>query len=132
MGTRKVTEPVIKTETVIEALDAAAADLDPAIANRLVALRHAAVDIARGQPTLLAQPTAVAAGVGTLLFRQRFLPVAAWGTLLLLILGGVWLAQRATPLGPLETDALLLSSDLPPEAYVDRGFDAWLNQQEQP
>jgi hypothetical protein len=27
---------------------------------------------------------------------------------------------------PVEADALLLASDLPPEAYVDKGFDAWL------
>ena len=27
---------------------------------------------------------------------------------------------------PIETDAMLLASDLPPEAYVDKGFDAWL------
>lgn len=27
---------------------------------------------------------------------------------------------------PVETDTLLLASDLPPEAYIDQGFHAWL------
>jgi hypothetical protein len=32
---------------------------------------------------------------------------------------------------PLEADVMLLASDLPPEAYVDKGFDAWLKQSSQ-
>jgi hypothetical protein len=29
-------------------------------------------------------------------------------------------------------DAFLLASDLPPEAYLDKGFDTWLEQTSQP
>ncbi len=33
---------------------------------------------------------------------------------------------------PVVADALLLASDLPPEAYVDEGFDAWLKNSSKP
>ncbi len=32
---------------------------------------------------------------------------------------------------PIDTDALLLASDLPPEAYADKEFVAWLEQSSQ-
>jgi hypothetical protein len=32
---------------------------------------------------------------------------------------------------PVDGDALLLASELPPEAYVDKGFDAWLEHSSQ-
>jgi Protein of unknown function (DUF3619) len=47
-----------------------------------------------------------------------------------MLLGGVliaMLAMQALNRNHEPSDAFLLSADLPPEAFVDRGFEPWLN-----
>jgi hypothetical protein len=73
------------------------------------------------------------AGGGTLGGR-RFLADARIWVSVLLIVGGVlsfqyWqTAQQARDIE--ETDAAILSSELPIEAYLDGGFQAWLKRSE--
>lgn len=51
--------------------------------------------------------------------------VASTGMLLAAIIAGFALTQAMTPKE--SSDAFLLSADLPPEAFVDRGFEPALN-----
>jgi len=54
-------------------------------------------------------------------------PVAAATALIALLIGGDYITsiQRAADLE--EVDSALLADDLPINAYLDRGFDTWLN-----
>jgi hypothetical protein len=76
------------------------------------------------------------AGAGGATFgggRRFFADARIWIGLLLLV-GGIlsyqyWqAAQQARDIE--ETDAAILSSELPIEAYLDRGFQAWLKRSE--
>jgi hypothetical protein len=71
------------------------------------------------------------AGVGRRAAAGRFADARLWIGMLLLV-GGVlffqnWqIAQQTRDIE--ETDAALLTSELPIEAYLDRGFQNWLKQ----
>jgi hypothetical protein len=53
-------------------------------------------------------------------------------SLLLLSLIGVMYWQRAVPNGDIaEIDASLLTGELPIDAYLDSGFEAWLKRSSQ-
>ena len=80
-------------------------------------------------------PEFALAGAGGATFggRRYFADARIWIGLLLLV-GGIlsyqyWqAAQHARDIE--ETDAAILSSELPIEAYLDRGFQAWLKRSE--
>jgi len=80
-------------------------------------------------------PELVLAGAGGRTFggRRFFADARMWIGVLLLV-GGVlsyqyWqAAQQARDIE--ETDAAILASELPIEAYLDRGFQAWLKRSE--
>jgi len=80
-------------------------------------------------------PEYVLAGAGGATFggRRIFVDARIWIGVLLLV-GGLlsyqyWqAAQQARDIE--EIDAAILSSDLPIEAYLDRGFQAWLKRSE--
>jgi len=80
-------------------------------------------------------PELVLAGAGGRAFggRRFFADARMWIGVLLLV-GGVlsyqyWqAAQQARDIE--ETDAAILASELPIEAYLDRGFQAWLKRSE--
>jgi len=80
-------------------------------------------------------PEFALAGAGGATFggRRYFADARIWIGLLLLV-GGIlsyqyWqAAQQARDIE--ETDAAILSSELPIEAYLDRGFQAWLKRSE--
>lgn len=65
---------------------------------------------------------------------RRFLADARIWIAVLMLVGGVFsyqywqAAQQARDIE--ETDAAILASDLPIEAYLDRGFQAWLKRSE--
>jgi hypothetical protein len=106
--------------------------VDNRIAERLRAARERALERRRVAPATASVPaTAVPRGVsegfgGGLGFSLRvLLPMA------LLVAGLVaiytWqVDQRATDVE--ELDAQLLTDDLPIDAYLDRGFEAWLKK----
>lgn len=53
-------------------------------------------------------------------------------TMVGMLLGGILIAMLAMQVfnrNHEPSDAFLLSADLPPEAFVDRGFEPWLNAQ---
>ena len=108
---------------VVDLLDDHAQHLTAVTAKRLLVARNLAV-------SRLADSQAVQPGGSTLawfggqLERHRTMSTA-------IILGAILLAFYAAQQFGLnanleESDAFLLASDLPPEAYADKGFDTWL------
>ncbi len=111
-------------QEVVQYLDASTQQLTPETASGLQQARQRAL-AAHGQH--------VQAGQGVLaLLANRFLPYQR-GLSLAALAGAVFftfiLTQELTGHGNTERgDAFLLASELPPEAYLDRGFYSWLEQ----
>lgn len=113
-------------------LDRSLTDIDHTIANSLAAARHAAL---AGQP--VEHPAHAMALLGDKGGRSEHRPWSQrfWITIAAVVLGlaviGYW-QQRSTNSMLIpnhessEIDAGLLSDDLPINAYLDKGFDAWL------
>jgi Protein of unknown function (DUF3619) len=113
-------------------LDRGTAELKAGTAYKLQLARQEA--LARlSEPQRAPELVLAGAGGGTLGGR-RFLADARIWVSVLLIVGGVlsfqyWqTAQQARDIE--ETDAAILSSELPIEAYLDGGFQAWLKRSE--
>ncbi len=112
-------------------LDRGTTELKSGVAYRLQAARHAA--LARlGEPRRV--PELILAGAsGSFGGRRVLADVRIWLGILLFV-GGIvsfqyWqTAQQARDIE--ETDAAILASELPIEAYLDRGFQAWLRHSE--
>jgi hypothetical protein len=85
------------------------------------------------EPRQASELVLAGAGGGTLGGRRLFADARIWVGVLLLV-GGVlsyqyWQSvQQARDIE--ETDAAILTSELPIEAYLDRGFQAWLKRSE--
>ena len=117
---------------LISYLDIGTSALKPGTAYRLQLARQKALAGA-GEPRRAAQ--FALAGSGGSFHERRHLLVDArvWISVLLLV-GGVlyfqyWQSmQQARDIE--ETDAAILSSELPIEAYLDRGFQNWLTRSE--
>jgi hypothetical protein len=113
-------------------LDVGTSGLKPGIAYRLQLARQKALAGA-GDPRRV--PELALAGSGGNFHERRHLLTDAriWISVLLLV-GGVlyfqyW--QSMQQAGDIEeTDAAILSSELPIEAYLDRGFQNWLTRSE--
>lgn len=119
----KQEQEIAKNIAVI--LDREVSLLEKETTDLLAAARNKAVE---AMP-LQAQTEPVFAGVSRLfdhLHGQRFwlLMTGMLGALLMAVI----LLQSPQNKEPMDADALLLGSDLPPEAYLDKGFDAWLEQ----
>ncbi len=110
-------------------LDHGTAELKAGVAFRLQRAREAAVARLSEQT----EPALAMAGGGGF-GERRFLADARLWIAVLLLVGGVlgyqyWeAAQQARDIE--ETDAAILSSELPIEAYLDPGFEAWLKHSE--
>jgi hypothetical protein len=111
---------------VVQALDASVEDLDADVVRRLAVARECA--LAAMQPQWQAAGHAgVLHTLGSYVGHHRLMTSVA---LLLgaLVLGFV-VTQHVIGQQQLEQgDAFLLGSELPPEAYLDKGFDTWLQQ----
>ena len=110
---------------IVDLLNDGTASLDRKTADQLAAVRHKA--IAAAQPAYAQHAQTSLAGLGHSIqeyFHEHhgWMPVALVASIALL----VFVALQHNYSEPVEADALLLASDLPPEAYVDKGFDAWL------
>lgn len=112
---------------IVHLLDDNAARVDGAAFERLSAARRQAVAaaVARARAAPLA-----AAGVGHFLLEYLH-GRRAWMVLLVTAVLVSLAVQQITHHAPVVEDALLLASDLPPEAYLDKGFDAWLERSSQ-
>jgi Protein of unknown function (DUF3619) len=109
-------------------LDQGLEDLSAGTLYRLRLAREAAIARlhANGSlPGIGALPGTAAAP--TLLNRRVLVPVMA----LILGLSGLFLLEQQTPqkVDVAELDAQVLSDELPVTAYLDQGFETWLNHQ---
>lgn len=112
-------------KTIVDVLNEGTASLDRKTADKLVAARHKAV--AAAQPAYAHHAQTSLAGFGHSIqeyFHEHhsWRPMALVASVALL----VFVVLQHNYSEPVEADAMLLASDLPPEAYVDKGFDAWL------
>jgi hypothetical protein len=112
------------------------ARLEPRIAERLRAAREMALERRRAAPVGRPMPELDWASVSETGVLARFggfggfslrilLPVA------LMVVGviGIYTSQQAQQAADVEQlDAQLLTDDLPIDAYLDRGFEAWLKK----
>ena len=115
-------------------LNHGAAGVKPGVAYRLQLARERAL---AGAPEPAQAPEVVLAGAGTAagrdLRRHRLADVRIWISILLLVGGALYFQywrsmQQVRELA--ETDEAILSSELPIEAYLDRGFQNWLKSSE--
>lgn len=110
-------------------LDSGTSRLPPKVEDRLFEARQKALDGHRVAGSLLSLPGIGHMAADLFMPRMRTL-VAAMG--LLVGATGVYywnMVQEAADLE--EVDSALLSDELPINAYLDRGFDAWLKTSEQ-
>lgn len=117
---------------VAELLDYGATQIDAKTAEKLQAARRQALEAA-AVPAHAAPVETALAGAGRYLnahWRHPNYAVSALLLLALVLLASLVIKQQHA--GPVEADALILASELPPEAYVDQGFDAWLKRSSQP
>lgn len=101
--------------------------LERPVAERLRAARELALERRRGEAaagSVLAGNVAGPAGFGSLSLRV-LVPLVALGVAIAVTYN--WeQKQRAKEVE--ELDALVLTGDLPIDAYLDRGFEAWLKK----
>lgn len=117
-------------QQVCRVLDQGARNLEPSIAERLRAARERAL---QHQPVAIASIAIVGAG-GTAVHlghNDDKHPLRTLFAILALLLG-VTLAYYWNGLDQAaeneEIDSALLADDLPPNAYLDKGFQAWLDK----
>ena len=114
-------------------LDQGTEGLRPGIAYRLQLARQEALARASG-PERATELAFAGAGAGTSGGRRNFLTDARIWIGVLLLVGGVLYFQYWQSMQQVrevaDTDAALLTSELPIEAYLDRGFQNWLTRSE--
>ena len=113
-------------------LDRGTAGLEAGVAFRLQRARLLALSRLSEQQ---APQLALAAPGGGSFGSHRFLAVTRLSVGVLLLVAGVfaynyWETQQQQARDIEETDAAILSSELPIEAYLDQGFEAWLKHSE--
>ncbi|MCB4810765.1 DUF3619 family protein [Methylovorus menthalis] len=111
---------------VVQALDASVEDLDDEVIRRLATAREHAVSAMQPQ-WQAAGHAGVFRNLGNYVVHHRMMTSAA--LLLGALVFGFIVTQHVIGQHQLEQgDAFLLGSELPPEAYLDKGFDTWLQQ----
>lgn len=112
-------------------LDESANSLDRATCDRLAAARRAAVARAREQTVAVGSLAWAGHALGRLteqpVFGIRyFIPIFA---LIVGLTGAIYWQQNVGPWSEIaEIDAALLTDELPPSAFLDKGVDAWLKR----
>lgn len=113
---------------IVDLLDEHAQHLHASVAGRLASARSLAVSqVADAQGVNQSGNTLQLFGgnVGQYLAHHRFMSFILVG---IIVLSTIFTAQQFGFNNNLEdSDAFLLASDLPPEAYADKGFDTWLD-----
>jgi hypothetical protein len=111
---------------IVDVMNYGTSELDQQTADKLFAARRKAV-AAMAQPAYVAHAETTLAGMGRYI-NEHLHGHHAWMPMVLVISAAllVFVVLQQNYSEPVEADALLLASDLPPEAYVDKGFDAWL------
>lgn len=119
-------------EKIVEVLESGAQSIDAATAERLASARQKA--LAALAPVRAVHIHPVLAGWGRIVEFSYHGSYRFWLPLLLLL--AALAVALSSSLGdrinqPIDADALLLASDLPPEAYADKEFVSWLEQSSQ-
>ena len=111
---------------ICQVLDRAATQVKPGIAERLRAARERALEARRlERAPALAWADNVLGGGGSSLWLRLVVPAL----LVILSVAGLYTWQQQQRLAEIEEiDAELLTDDLPIDAYLDRGFEAWLKK----
>ena len=112
-------------KALIKLLDESTDHLDAHVLSRLAAARRQAVEHLQSASMAVAGPASLTAYFVDILHNHRAVMSTALlcGTVIIVF----FVSQQF--LGPElldQGDAFLLASDLPPEAYLDKGFDEWL------
>jgi len=117
-------------QRIVRELDRSALSIDKDTAARLLAVREQA--LTQYQQT----PVAGMAGAGAFVSQMIERPASGARyalSLAVLILGlaGIvfWQSSNGSGGELADIDARLLTDDLPIDAYLDKGFDSWLNRQ---
>jgi hypothetical protein len=118
---------------IVTYLDRGAADLKAGTAYKLQLARKAALDrLGDGARQSSPQWALAGAGAVTIGGGRRYRLGAGLGLALLLAIGGIFGYQQWQAWQQLrdiaDTDMAILSSDLPIDAYLDRGFQNWLKR----
>ena len=118
---------------IVQILEHGTSELDEATSEKLAAARRQAVAaMAEGARSRHVVPAYAGSGHSLIEYLRghhlSWAP-ALLGLLAALLVFSLW--QQNTSKEPVATDTLLLASDLPPAAYVDQGFDAWLENSSQ-
>lgn len=113
---------------IVQVLEHGTSELDATTAGQLASARARAVSaMAQGVRSTHAAPAYAGSGHSVIEYlRGHHLSWAPAVLALLAIVMIVTLLQQNSVMEPVETDTLLLASDLPPAAFVDQGFDTWL------
>ena len=114
---------------ICQVLDRASTRVSPAIAERLRAARERALDARRLEraPALAWAGNVLGSSEGS---SGLLLRVVLPALLVILSVAGIYTWQQNQRLAEIEEiDAELLTDDLPIDAYLDRGFEAWLKKQ---
>ena len=123
------------SKKIISYLDHGAAKLRAGTVYKLQLARQQALS-RLSDPQRASDYALAGAGSGTLGGGRRFLAdarIRIWIGVLLIVGGGLYYQhwQSLQQLRDIEeTDAAILTSELPIEAYLDRGFQNWLKQPE--
>jgi hypothetical protein len=110
------TQPDRFAYRLTQVLDDGIKDMDAATLQRLAMIRRQA----------LTDRNRAVHGHHVLSLIQRHAGFSALMIAVTLMLAGLWLVQNAQPTHSAETDILLLTGDLPPNAYADQKFSQWL------
>jgi hypothetical protein len=112
---------------IVRHLDRGLVDMDQRTLARLRSARAIALEHGDVHPAWrLAWAGWSHPGPGLRYFTPRYiLPVAA---LVLAVSGMMYFQQMQYSEDPVDIDAKLLASDLPIDAYLDQGLDAWLKR----
>lgn len=115
----------IIAKEIISLLDESAQGIDSSVAARLSGARRQAV--ARMQQ---AQSVAGHGGLTHLMneFMHQHRVLVSAGLLCSAILVAFVVTQQFSQDALEQSDAFLLGSELPPEAFLDKGFDTWVEQ----
>lgn len=118
---------------IVSVLETGAQSVDAATAARLAAARQQAV-AAIAQPGHVSTMQPMLAGWGRIVEFSHHGGYRFWLPVILLLAAlAVALSSTLTTHSnqPIDADALLLASELPPEAYADKEFVAWLEHSSQ-
>jgi hypothetical protein len=120
-------------QEICRALDAGVADLDPVVSERLRAARVRAL-AARSTAARVAEVANIGAGGTAALGNgDRETELHPWRTFfaILMLIVGMGATYYWNGFEAAETneaiDSALLADDLPPRAYLDPGFQAWIS-----